>query len=157
MDQTLRQCSNRNKSSSRSSIASATKSFQHARHCIKHFREHSEYVSLKITQHPYLKRITNKDLLNSTGNSAQCYVAAWMGGEFGQEMDTCICMAESFCSSPETIRTLLISYTPIQSKKLKLGKRLKKKNHSAPKCLFQLERIPHCMSLVVEQGFTPYC
>ena len=31
----------------------------------------------------YLKGITNKDLLYSTGNSAQCYVAAWMGGEFG--------------------------------------------------------------------------
>jgi len=33
----------------------------------------------------YLKWITNKDLLYSTGNSAQCYVAAWMGGEFGGE------------------------------------------------------------------------
>ena len=33
----------------------------------------------------YLKRITNKDLLYSTGNSAQCYVAAWMGGELGGE------------------------------------------------------------------------
>ena len=31
----------------------------------------------------YLKWITNKVLLLSTGNSAQCYVAAWMGGEFG--------------------------------------------------------------------------
>ena len=31
----------------------------------------------------YLRWITNKDLLYSTGNSAQCYVAAWMGGEFG--------------------------------------------------------------------------
>ena len=31
----------------------------------------------------YLKWITNKDLLYNTGNSAQCYVAAWMGGEFG--------------------------------------------------------------------------
>ena len=30
-----------------------------------------------------LKWITNKDLLYSTGNSAQCYVAAWMEGEFG--------------------------------------------------------------------------
>ena len=29
----------------------------------------------------YLKRITNKDLLHSTWNSAQCYVAAWMGGD----------------------------------------------------------------------------
>ena len=33
----------------------------------------------------YLKWITNKDLLNSTWNSAQCCVAAWMGGEFGGE------------------------------------------------------------------------
>ena len=33
----------------------------------------------------YLKWITNKDLLYSTGNSAQCYVAACMGGEFGGE------------------------------------------------------------------------
>jgi len=30
----------------------------------------------------YLKWITNKDLLHSTGNSAQCSVAAWMEGEF---------------------------------------------------------------------------
>ena len=27
---------------------------------------------------PYLKWITNKDLLYSTRNSVQCYVAAWM-------------------------------------------------------------------------------
>ena len=33
----------------------------------------------------YLKWITNKFLLYSTGNSAKCYVAAWMGGEFGGE------------------------------------------------------------------------
>ena len=33
----------------------------------------------------YLTWITNKDLLQSTGNSAQCYVAAWMGGERGGE------------------------------------------------------------------------
>ena len=31
----------------------------------------------------YLKWITNKDLLHSIGNSAQCYLAAWMGGELG--------------------------------------------------------------------------
>ena len=31
----------------------------------------------------YLKWITNKDLLCSTGNSAECYVAVWMEGEFG--------------------------------------------------------------------------
>ena len=32
-------------------------------------------------------------------------------------MDPCICMAESLSCSPETITTLLISYTPIQNKK----------------------------------------
>ena len=33
----------------------------------------------------YFTWITNKDLLYSTSNSAQCYVAAWMGAEFGRE------------------------------------------------------------------------
>ena len=33
----------------------------------------------------YLKWITNKILLYSTGNSAQCYIATWMGTEFGEE------------------------------------------------------------------------
>ena len=33
----------------------------------------------------YLKWITNKALLCSTWNSAQCYVPAWMGGGFGGE------------------------------------------------------------------------
>ena len=34
---------------------------------------------------PYLKCVTSKDLLCSTGNSAQCYVVAWMTEEFGGE------------------------------------------------------------------------
>ena len=39
----------------------------------------------------YLKWITNKVLLHSTGNSAQCYVAAWMGGEFeGKWIHVCL-------------------------------------------------------------------
>ena len=33
----------------------------------------------------YLKWITNNILLYSTWNSAQCYVAAWMGWGFGEE------------------------------------------------------------------------
>ena len=33
----------------------------------------------------YSKWITNKDLLYSTWNSAQCYVPAWMGSGFGGE------------------------------------------------------------------------
>ena len=31
----------------------------------------------------YLNWITNKDLLDSTQNPAQCCAAAWMGGEYG--------------------------------------------------------------------------
>ena len=30
----------------------------------------------------YLKQITKRDLLYSTGNSVQCYLAAWMGEDF---------------------------------------------------------------------------
>ena len=30
----------------------------------------------------YLKLISNMDLLYNTGNSAQCYVAAWIRGGF---------------------------------------------------------------------------
>ena len=33
----------------------------------------------------YFKWITNKDLLHSTRNSVQCYVATWIGGKFGGE------------------------------------------------------------------------
>ena len=33
----------------------------------------------------YLKWITNKDVLYSAWNSAQCHVAAWMGVGFGGE------------------------------------------------------------------------
>ena len=68
----------------------------------------------------YLRWIPNKDLLSSTGNSAQRYVTAWMGAEFGGRMDTCIGMAESLCCPPETITTLLTGYTPIQNKKFNL-------------------------------------
>ena len=60
----------------------------------------------------YLKWITNKDLLYSTGTSAQCYVAAWMGEEFGCERSLCM-MAKSCYCPPETIATLLVGYTPI--------------------------------------------
>ena len=65
----------------------------------------------------YFKWITNKDLLYSTWNSAQCYVAGYMGGGKQGRIDTCIFMAESSYCPPETIMTLLISYTPIQNLK----------------------------------------
>ena len=56
----------------------------------------------------YLTWRTSKDLLGSTGNSAQCHVAAWVGGEFGGEG----CMygwVRTRCS-PETVTMLLIGY-----------------------------------------------
>ena len=61
---------------------------------------------------------TSTNLLSSTGNSAQCSMAAWMGGEFGEEWIH-VYMAESLQRSSETITTLLIIYTPIQNEKLK--------------------------------------
>ena len=61
----------------------------------------------------YLKWITNKVLLYSTWNRAQCFVAAWMGGEFGGKWTY---MAESLHHSPETITTLLFCSTPRQNK-----------------------------------------
>ena len=60
----------------------------------------------------YLKWITRKALLSSTGHSAQCYVAAWMGGEFGGE-GTRVCVAEALCCPPATVTTSLIIYSPI--------------------------------------------
>ena len=60
----------------------------------------------------YLKWITNKDLLYSTGNSAHSDMADWMAQEFGGEW-IYTCMAEFLCCLPETITTLLIGYTPI--------------------------------------------
>ena len=40
----------------------------------------------------YVKQIAKKDLLYSTGDSAQCYVVAWRGGEFGDENGyMCMC------------------------------------------------------------------
>ena len=66
----------------------------------------------------YLKWITNRDLLYSTCNSIQCYVAAWMGGEFGREwIRVYVWLTYTLRCSPETIRTLLTGYTPIKNKK----------------------------------------
>ena len=69
----------------------------------------------------HLKWITNKNLLYSTWNSAQCYMPAMMR-EFWGRTDACICMAESLHCSPETIITLLIGYTPVQNESLKKNK-----------------------------------
>ena len=73
----------------------------------------------------YLKWITNKDLLYSIWNSAQCYVAAWM--RFWGRMDICLCVCVNthiyIWLSLFTVNLklsqhcLLISDTSIQNKK----------------------------------------
>ena len=61
----------------------------------------------------YLKWITKKDLWDSIGNSAQCYVAPWWEGSLGENGDMYIYMAESLCCPPETITALLVGSIPI--------------------------------------------
>ena len=61
----------------------------------------------------YSKRITNKDLLYSTWNSAQCYMAAWMGGEFRGKWIHVYVWLNPFAIHLKLITTLLISYTAI--------------------------------------------
>ena len=66
------------------------------------------------------KGVTNKDLLYSTGGSAQYSVAAWMGGEFGGEWVHVYVWLSPFAVHLKlSQRCLLIGYTPMQSKKLK--------------------------------------
>ena len=58
-----------------------------------------------------LKRITNKGILSGTGNSAQCYVAAWMGGELRREWIRVHVWLSLFILYLKTITTALIGYT----------------------------------------------
>ena len=68
----------------------------------------------------YLKWITNKDLLYSVWNSAQCYVAAWMGGGLGGEWIHVYVWPSPFAVHLKLSQhRLLIDYTPIQNKNLK--------------------------------------
>ena len=62
----------------------------------------------------YLKLITIKDLLYSTQNSAQCYVAAWMGGEFGGEWTQVFVWLSPFAVHLKLSQNcLLISYVRV--------------------------------------------
>ena len=83
------------------------------------FGETCLHLHLKyMRQLLHLKWITNKDLLSSTGNSAQCYVAVWMRREFGGEQ-----IHVYVWPSPFTVHwklsqhCLLIGYTPLQNQK----------------------------------------
>ena len=75
-----------------------------------------------------LNQILNKGLLYSTGNSAQCYLAAWMGGEFEEEGIYVYVWLSPFpihlkrlqhCYSAEPPGKCYPSYPPIQIKSSK--------------------------------------
>ena len=56
--------------------------------CQEKGERNGQLGALELTyRHAIFKmdNLTNKVLLYSTGNSAQCYVAIWMGGKFGGE------------------------------------------------------------------------
>jgi len=60
----------------------------------------------------YLKYITNKNLLYSTGNSAQYSVIT----KWERNLKENKYITESLCCTPETNTTLSINYTPILKK-----------------------------------------
>ena len=60
-----------------------------------------------------LRWITSKNLPYSRGNSAQLTQQPGWEGNLGR-VDTCVCRAESLHSSPGTVTTLIIGYTPLQ-------------------------------------------
>ena len=58
-------------------------------------------------------------------------------------MDTCICMIESLCCSPETVTALLSGYTPIQNIKFKKTQYLKSAKKKKKKRLLSAAFPPH--------------
>ena len=69
---------------------------------------------------PYLKWITIRDRLCSTGNCAQCAVPAWMGGRSGGEWIHVYGQLSPFAVHLKLPpRCLLSSYTPTQNTKFK--------------------------------------
>ena len=65
----------------------------------------------------YLKWITNKDLLYSTWDSIQRYVAAWMGGKFGGEWIHVYVWLGPFTVHLKLLQHCLqMGYAPIQNK-----------------------------------------
>ena len=79
---------------------------------------HKPMICLKSLAQ-YLKWITNKDPLAQGSRLNAMWQPGWEGMGVWGRMDTCICIAESFCCLPETMTTLLIVYTQIQNAKLK--------------------------------------
>ena len=54
----------------------------------------------------YIKLLTNKNLLYSTGNSTQYSVMTYIGIEYKKRVDICICITDSLRCTAETNITL---------------------------------------------------
>lgn len=73
-------------------------------------KEESGSLGWTCTHTTVFKLEDPQGLLYSAGNSAQCYMAAWVGGESrGEWMYVCVWL--SLCCASETIKTWLISCT----------------------------------------------
>ena len=68
----------------------------------------------------YLKQVTNMDLLYSTWNSARCYTAAWMRGWLRGEWIRVYEWLSPITVHLKLSHYLLIGYTLIQNRKLKI-------------------------------------
>ena len=88
----------------------------------------------------YWKWITNKDLVYSTWNSAQCCVAAWMEGSFGGEWLHVYVWLSPFAGHLKLTQLFKISYTPIQNKNVLIFLIFKKKKVSYKYVFFFLKR-----------------
>ena len=67
-------------------------------------------------------------------------------------LDTYICMAESLCCPTAMITTLLISYTPIQNKKLKTNKQKTIDARRQWDCKFKVLREKNCQPKILHSA-----
>ena len=82
----------------------------------------------------YLEWITNKNLLYSTWNSAQCCMAAWMGGEFEVEwIYVYVWLSPLAVHLKLSQHYLSIGYIPIQNKMVFFLKSTQQKRSSTAK------------------------
>ena len=101
------------------------------------------YISCGKLRQEQIKNI--KVLLYGTWNSAQCYMAAWMGGESGGEWKH-VYITESLRCLPETITTLLILYTPTKNKFF-FKERVKKTLDDGSSCSITSGSLSECSNL----------
>ena len=93
----------------------------------------------------HYKWITGKDLLHSTGNSAQCYEATHPNGKrIRERIHTGTWITKSFCCTLETNKTLFMNYAPVHKIKGFKKSMKTKKLQTAVICVLMLLCVPLC-------------